>query len=375
MSEPPATFSSVMSRTWRDNMLFSVLVELTYRCNLDCFFCYNDLGLRGKALSTPQLQTFFRDLADLGVLNLTLSGGEPLAHPDFFLLGRTARELGFVVRVKSNGHALRTTLARRLRDEVDPYIVEVSLHGACAETHDRQTRVPGSFARLLENLAGLRELGQRVKINSTLTVWNQAEVEGMYAIADRLDMRLQIDPEVTPRDDGSREPLSIAPTADGVLGLFRVEFARSQAAAPTARSEGDAAAAVGQRDTDLAMGAAPAGKHCGAGSSGIAVDPHGNVYPCVQWRRPVGNLHESGIAEIWAKSRGLADIRELTAKIKQELSGEPDAPLFNFCPGLAETSTGDARTIYHGARQRAEAVRTVMGEAPARTTSGLRVIS
>jgi hypothetical protein len=52
------------------------------------------------------------------VLNLTLSGGEPLAHPDFFLLGSRARELGFVVRVKSNGHALRGAALRRLRDKV-----------------------------------------------------------------------------------------------------------------------------------------------------------------------------------------------------------------------------------------------------------------
>ena len=46
------------------------------------------------------------------MLNLTLSGGEPLAHPDFFLLGSRARELGFVVRVKSNGHALRGAALR-----------------------------------------------------------------------------------------------------------------------------------------------------------------------------------------------------------------------------------------------------------------------
>jgi len=55
---------------------------------------------------------------DLQVLNLTLFGAEPLAHPDFFLLGSRARELGFLVRVKSNGHALRGAAPRRLRDKV-----------------------------------------------------------------------------------------------------------------------------------------------------------------------------------------------------------------------------------------------------------------
>ena len=52
-------FERILQKTWRDNILFSVLVELTYRCNLDCFFCYNDLGLRGEPLHTDQYFDLF----------------------------------------------------------------------------------------------------------------------------------------------------------------------------------------------------------------------------------------------------------------------------------------------------------------------------
>ena len=117
-------FDDLAARTWDENRLFSVLIELTYRCNLDCFFCYNDLGLRGKPLAFEQYYALLQDLATMNVLNVALSGGEPLAHPDFFRIGARARDLGFVVRVKSNGHALRGELARRLRDDVDPFVVE-----------------------------------------------------------------------------------------------------------------------------------------------------------------------------------------------------------------------------------------------------------
>ena len=44
-------------------------------------------------------------------------------------------------------------------------------------------------------------------------------------------------------------------------------------------------------------------KHCGAGSATVTVDPFGNVYPCVQWRRRVGNLHEQSIQTTWRQSR------------------------------------------------------------------------
>jgi len=367
------SFERLLLRTWSDNRLFSALVELTYRCNLDCFFCYNDLGLRGRPLTVEQYYEFFADLRDMQVLNLTLTGGEPLAHPDFLRLGARARELGFVVRIKSNGHALRGAMARRIRDEIDPFLVEVSLHGATAAVHDRQTREPGSFERLLANLREMRGLGLRVKLNSTLTAWNEHELEATMALADRLELPLQIDPEVSPRDDGDREPQSISPSRAGVRRLF--ELLGERAAAAQARQaeqaeqaelgeqagpggqagRGGALPVQVQRLADDGLAPAAAEKHCGAGSSGIAVDPYGNVYPCVQWRRPVGNLHEQSIRDIWTRSSGLADVRSLTVAAKKMVDGFGAAgQLLNFCPGNAAAWSGDALQVYPAALSRME---------------------
>lgn len=347
------SLARVVATAWRENLLFAVLVELTYRCNLDCFFCYNDLGLRGEPLSKGQYFRFFDDLREMQVLNLTLSGGEPLAHPDFLALGARARELGFVVRIKSNGHALRGELARRVRDEVDPFLVEVSLHGATAATHDRQTRVPGSFERLLANLAEMGGLGLRVKLNSTLTAWNEGEIAEMFALADSLGLSLQVDPEVTPRDDGGREPLQVAASREGMLRLFRLQLARA----------GTSTGVEVARGGDDGTVPVPVNKHCGAGSSGIAVDPYGNVYPCVQWRRPVGNLHHQGIREIWQGSAGLAEIRGLTVRVKEEMAAQgPDSHLLSFCPGSAAAHTGSPLKVYDAARQRRELLGQAIAE-------------
>ncbi len=350
------SFARVIATAWRQNLLFAVLVELTYRCNLDCFFCYNDLGLRGEPLSKEQYFRFFDGLREMQVLNLTLSGGEPLAHPDFLALGARARELGFVVRIKSNGHALRGELARRVRDEVDPFLVEISLHGATAATHDRQTRVPGSFDRLLANLAEMRGLGLRVKLNSTLTAWNEGEIAEMFALADSLGRSRQVDPEGTSRDDGGREPLQVAASREGMLRLFRLQVERARTSAGGAGME----VARGGDDGTVPV---PVGKHCGAGSSGIAVDPYGNVYPCVQWRRPVGNLRHQGIREIWQGSAGLAAVRGLTVRIKEEMAAQgPDSHLLSFCPGSAAAHTGSPLEVYGVARQRRELLGQVIAE-------------
>jgi mycofactocin biosynthetic radical S-adenosylmethionine protein MftC len=333
-------FADTLQRTWRENILFSALIELTYRCNLDCFFCYNDTGLDGVPLGTAQYFRLFEDLRELGTLNLTLSGGEPLAHPEFFALGRRARDLGFVVRVKSNGHALRGALARRMREEVDPFIVEVSLHGATPGTHDRQTRMPGSFAKLMANLREARALGLRLKMNCALTRWNEHEIHAIYALADELALPLQVDPQITRRDNGDPEPLQIAPSAEGISRLFLLQ--RQRMAASTGQRQPEAADSAPGR-LDSAAGAPE--KHCGAGSSTVVVDPFGNVYPCVQWRRRLGNLHEESIRTLWNDSSELTEVRRLSTEARQAV--DRHAPLgLPFCPGTAEQESGHATQLY-----------------------------
>ena len=338
---------SIIAKTWRDNILFSAMIELTYSCNLNCFFCFNDLELKGRPLSTEQYLQLLRDLAAMQVMNLTLTGGEPLAHPDFFAIGRTARAQGFVVRVKSNGHALRGELAQRLKEEVDPYCVDISLHGACAATHDRQTQVPGSFARLMENLPELGRLGLRLKLNAAMTRWNEDEIEAMLDLADSLGLPLAINPTISPRDDGDQSPLDIAPSLAGRARLFRLLAERG----PRVGSPDHASATVANHYGN-SKAAAAVDKNCGAGVSGVTIDPYGNVLPCVQWRRPLGNLHAQSIAAIWSGSAALDEVRRLdTAANRMVEALGPRGRLMAFCPGLAEALTGSPLAVYDAARE------------------------
>ncbi|MEW6368615.1 MAG: radical SAM protein [Acidobacteriota bacterium] len=289
-----------------------------------------------------------------------LAGGEPLAHRDFIELGVAARRLGFVVRIKSNGHALCGEMLRRIKTEIGPCQVEVSLHGARAETHDRQTRVPGSFSRLITNLSEMQSVGLCARLHSVLTRWNEEEVEEMSAIADGFGVQLRFDPEVTPRDDGDLLPLTIRPSREGMLRLYRIEFARGQAAAN--HGAGPQRRQVPAPRPDEASPAGP-GKHCGAGSSGIAVDPYGSVYPRVQWRRSVGNLHRKSIREIWDGSPELQSIRRLTSEAAGIVSRYgSQGPLLAFCPGLATRISHDPLSVYPGAKQRAEILEHVQSE-------------
>src|SRR4051812_18041582 len=87
----------------------SAMVELTWRCNLRCTHCYLPEGQRRKSareadeLSTEELIRVFDEMAALGVLYLTLSGGEVFMRRDFLLLAAHARKRAFDVRVFTTG--------------------------------------------------------------------------------------------------------------------------------------------------------------------------------------------------------------------------------------------------------------------------------
>lgn len=325
------------NRIRRLGLLHSAMLELTYSCNLDCFFCYNDTAAQGVPLSLDEYRRLLEDLAEMQVLFLTLTGGEPLAHPGFFEIAGLARALGFALRVKSSGHALRGDVARRLRDEVNPMEVEMSLHGATPATHDRQTRVPGSFDRLVENIEGMRAIGLRASLVSTLTAWNAYEIEAMYDLAERLGVRLRWQGPVSPRDNGDREPLSIQPSVAQWERLNAV--AKARRAPPVAAECEPADLEPSADETALARGRAAEEEpyHCGIGGGDILVDPFGNLYPCLHVRWSAGNLHEQSVKEIWAGEKGAFQrARALSVATAKRFATEHptqlNAPL--FCPGV-----------------------------------------
>ena len=231
--------------------------------------------------------------------------------------------------VKSGGHAIAGKIAQRLKDEVNPYLVEVSLHGATAATHERQTRVDGSFDRLMKIIAEMKSLGLRVSLVSTLTSWNEHQVQDMFLLAGELGLNLRFQGPVAPKDNGDQEPLTIQPSANGWIQFEQV-FRQSpqyrerlSAAGTTAPTE---SAAV-KSTTDL---------HCGVGSDGFLVDPFGNVFPCLQLRRSAGNIRHTGIETIWTRSKVFPEARTLSQDTATRIALEGKlssmgAPL--FCPG------------------------------------------
>ncbi len=317
----------------------SACLELTYRCNWRCVFCYNPRHHDRRGLSPAEWCVVLDDLRALGTLYVALTGGEPLAYPHFLAVARAVRERAFALRILTNGALVTDALAGKIAD-LRPLAVELSLHGATAETHDRATATPGSFHTMLQGLERLlaREVG--VVLKTPLTFLNESEIAGMRRLAEERGVPWRIDPVLTPRDDGDPGPLAYRASAEATERVFRE------------------LAAVGQLPQEER---AEGGTNCGLGRTTLAVDPEGNVFPCMQWRRaPLGNVRDTPLRDMWAGS----DERLTAAAVARAANDrlvEAGGALasFPFCPALALQRTGDPLVPDESHRARAEAAERV----------------
>ena len=84
---------------------YTLVAELTHRCPLHCPYCSNprELAARGDELSTDQWARVFAEAEALGVVQLHLTGGEPLARGDLLELTARAHALGLYTQLVTSG--------------------------------------------------------------------------------------------------------------------------------------------------------------------------------------------------------------------------------------------------------------------------------
>ena len=121
----------------------SVQLDLTYRCNERCVHCYLDHDDHGE-MNTAEIKHLLDEMAEAGVLFLTLSGGEIFLRKDFFEILEYARALTFAVRLKTNAILVREREAERLR-ELGVENIQISIYSHRPEVHDAITIGAGIF--------------------------------------------------------------------------------------------------------------------------------------------------------------------------------------------------------------------------------------
>ncbi|RMG14619.1 MAG: radical SAM protein, partial [Deltaproteobacteria bacterium] len=186
-----------------------VEIQLGHMCNNRCVFCVSGqrTALREAfPLAPGPIRERIQAAYAAGNRKITLLGGEPTLQPAFLDIVRYCVALGFEdIVIFTNG--VKTARASFI-DEVlatgGRFTWRISIQGATKESHERTTKRPGSFGRILRSLGHLRERGQRITVNMCVVQSNYRDVDRFpelllpYGVEQlHLDM-------VRPRDAGRR---------------------------------------------------------------------------------------------------------------------------------------------------------------------------
>ena len=302
------------------NIPLNVQIDLTYRCNERCVHCYLDHDDHGE-MTTAEIKHLLDEMADAGVFILTLSGGEIFLRKDFFEILEHARRLMFCVKLKTNAVLIREREAARLRDLCIESI-QISIYSHRPEVHDAITLVPGSLKRSIDAIRFLKSQGLKVIIANVLMVQNMQDYMGVRALATELGVECTLDPTVTPMMDGNRSVLGLGVGQNELRQVFRD------------------ASLVGDVDEFCAI-PAPAGEDemdstpCSAGHTACYVSPYGDVFPCVQFPLPTGNVRKQRFVDIWRHSDEMNDVRSIRMKDLPTCSSCSHVGSCTRCPGLA----------------------------------------
>jgi len=308
-------------RALAKNIPLSVQLDLTYRCNERCVHCYLDHDDHGE-MTTSEIKHLLDEMADAGVFILTLSGGEIFLRKDFFEILEYARwRRQFCVKLKTNAIMVREREAARLR-EIGVESIQISIYSHRPEVHDGITLVPGSLQRSLDAAKFLKSQGLRVIFANVLMVQNLQDYQGVRALADELGVECTLDPTITPMMDGDRSILSLGVDHNALQKVFRDQGLVGDV------EEFCTIAAPGDENSLAAL-------PCSASHTACYVSPYGDVFPCVQFPLPTGNVRKERFLDIWRYSDQMNDVRSIRLKDLTTCTSCTHVTSCTRCPGLA----------------------------------------
>ncbi|WP_110670540.1 pyrroloquinoline quinone biosynthesis protein PqqE [Salinicola halophilus] len=167
-----------------------MLAELTHRCPLQCPYCSNPVELTRKRdeLDTETWQRVFAEAAELGVLQVHLSGGEPAARPDLEALIAGCVDSGLYSNLITAGVNISRTRLEALADAGLDH-VQLSIQGATAEVNDRIANLPGAFDKKRAFARDVTDVGLPLTLNSVIHRHNLHQIPDLVELALELGAR------------------------------------------------------------------------------------------------------------------------------------------------------------------------------------------
>lgn len=184
----------------RQHKLYSVIFELTPRCNFNCVHCYLNEHHASKELSYDEIIEIIDILYDNEVLFLTFTGGDIFTRADFIQIYMYAKKKGFIIELYTNGTLITDEIIEVFK-QYPHLLVDISLYGSCEETYYKVTNVKGAFNKVLQNIQKMLDAKIRVSVKAPVLNLYYDELPQIKNIAEDFGVPFRTGFEIFPSID------------------------------------------------------------------------------------------------------------------------------------------------------------------------------
>ncbi len=265
-------------------------IELTWGCNLRCFHCYRDSTVVKQGyMPVESLLSLLERLSQAGLRSVELTGGEPMFHPDFLRILSFCDERFHLIGVLTNATIVTPAIREMLIRMKEKIIVSISLDGSTAEIHNTRRGSNSAFDRTTKTIQDLSQQGVKVRVSMTVDPENFDDLENTLLLSRNLGGFMFSYSPVLPFGRG----------ADWALSGWTKDAARVLETEQRLAEKYKGYLGMLPQDSlyDLEQGG-----NCGAGYRAFAMDPWGNIRPCVTDVADsifFGNLIDQSIEEVF----------------------------------------------------------------------------
>lgn len=178
----------------KKDIVLTSTVEITDKCNFKCPHCYVEKkSFNNKNMDFDVFLRFISEFKKQGGLYLIFTGGEAILHPEFDRFFITAKKMGFIISVFSNGFIVDSKI--ELFKKYRPYEIDITLYGVDDKTYLQNTECSNG-AKVLRNLDLLKENNITFSLKACVTKQIKPYVNTMRKIARKHNVTFRCDPYV-----------------------------------------------------------------------------------------------------------------------------------------------------------------------------------
>lgn len=175
-----------------DQSPFIVIWETTRACELACLHCRAEAQKIAdpRQLTNEEGKRLLDSIKEFGDPVVVFTGGDPLMRPDLFDLIEYGTSIGLRISMTPSATRHVTKEAMKKAKEAGLSRWAFSLDGSTPEIHDAFRGVDGSFAKTIESIEYLHELGLPVQINTTVSRYNLEDLDNLARLMEELKVVL-----------------------------------------------------------------------------------------------------------------------------------------------------------------------------------------